>query len=43
MNIWLSLEDPVNGKNFHTHLTKESIKKELIEMVIDICSKNCET
>lgn len=30
MNIWFELDDPNNGIKFHTHFTKEKVKKELI-------------
>lgn len=40
MNIWLELDDPNNGKKFHTHFSKEKVKKELIELVYDALSKS---
>lgn len=40
MNIWLELDDPNNGKKFHTHFTKEKVKKELIQLMYDSCSKS---
>lgn len=39
MNIWLEIDDPNNGKKFHTHFSNEKVKKEIIEQVYDICNK----